>query len=236
MRIRQSERWRERVEKNRYNINDFFQPLVREGRYGMPKLAPTNFIPETLFPYDERSKYKTDDGTIHFFIDDLEFEHVWLRASRYPHVPAVIEKAGSAITPDFSLYTDWPLAVQVWQTYRTRLLGCLWQSLGIEVIPSVSWSTRISYSFCFDGVPEESVVAIALMELGGSIAKHLFVQGFHEMMKTCRPTTILIYGEGMKLTISELEERYNTVKFKRYPSRRSMVGKNEKSEQERQAR
>ena len=234
MRVRQSDRWRNRVEKNRYNINDFFQPDLREGRYGMPKLAPTDFVPENLFPYDEKSKYKKpENGTIHFFIDDMEFENVWLRAPRYPHVPAVIQKAGSAITPDFSLYSDWPLAVQVWQTYRTRLLGCLWQSQGIQVIPSVSWSTKISYSFCFDGIPEDSVVAIAVMELGSASAKKLFVQGFHEMMKRCRPTTVLVYGEGLRLIVSELAERYDTVVFKRYPSRRTTVKINEKSEQKR---
>lgn len=219
MRVRKSLRWQERIERNRYNINDFIHPFQQEGRYGMALLKPSTFVPQSLFPYDERRKYTKGDGTIHFFVDDIEFEHTWLRAARPPHVPAIIEKAGSAITPDFSLYADWPLAVQVWQTYRTRLLGAFWQECGIEIIPSVSWSTRSSYSFCFDGIPGKSVVAIATMEIGCAESRKLFLQGLKEMIYRCMPTVILIYGAGLRLSIQKIEEKHPDIIFKRYPSR-----------------
>ena len=46
-------------------------------------------------------------------------------------------------------------------TFKNRWCGALWQSLGMKVIPTINWGTHASYEFCFDGVEEGSVVAVA---------------------------------------------------------------------------
>ena len=41
--------------------------------------------------------------------------------------------------------------------------GAYWQSKGLTVIPTISWSTPSSYDFCFDGVEENSIVAVGMI-------------------------------------------------------------------------
>ena len=69
---------------------------------------------------------KVDPEAIcHFFLHDYQFERVWNQPKKYInkllHYKAVL-------TPDFSLFTDYPVAVQIWNTYRNRWLGAYWQS------------------------------------------------------------------------------------------------------------
>ena len=53
-------------------------------------------------------------------------------------------------TPDFSMYTDFPLALQINSHYRKHWLGAYWQSKGITVIPTIFWSDERSFEWCFD--------------------------------------------------------------------------------------
>jgi hypothetical protein len=56
---------------------------------------------------------------VHFFLDDARFEGVWHR----PHAALPgLARFGAALTPDFSLYAGWPLALQLWNTYRNALV------------------------------------------------------------------------------------------------------------------
>ncbi len=64
------------------------------------------------------------------------------------------------ISPDFSLYRDLPLGVQLWNTYRGRAIGHWLARNGIEVIPNVRWGDERSYAFCFDGVQAGKPVAV----------------------------------------------------------------------------
>ena len=49
----------------------------------------------------------------------------------------------------------------IWNTYRSRLIGQLMQKAGIIVIPTVSWADETTFDFCFDGLPQESTLAIS---------------------------------------------------------------------------
>ena len=49
------------------------------------------------------------------------------------------------ITPDFSLYRDWPVMLQQWNVYHSRWVGRFWQEHGLRIIPTVNWSTPDSY-------------------------------------------------------------------------------------------
>lgn len=99
------------------------------------------------------------------------------------------------MSPDFSTYTDFPKAVQVYNHYRKHWLGAYMQEQGIKVIPTISWSTLDSFNWCFDGEPEGATVAVSSVGCMASLeSKELFVSGYKEMVKRLSPETIIFYG------------------------------------------
>jgi hypothetical protein len=165
--------------------------------YGIPDLrhTPVRAIPAWLVPYRQRIRASEPpaDGGVHFFMDDYRFETVWSR----PHKAlAALRPYTTLLTPDFSLYRDWPLTLQVWNVYRNRWCGRFWQAQGFTVIPTVSWSTADSYYFCFLGVPRRSVVAVSAVgvSLNAPLEYGLFVDGFTEMVRRLEPGVVLSYG------------------------------------------
>lgn len=130
------------------------------------------------------------DKSVHFFIEDSKqerfFDHPYdytLRLAQYANV----------LTPDYSLYTDMPLAIQVYNVFKSRWCGAMWQDFGLSVIPTVSWSTEESFDFCFDGIEYGSVVAVST--LGALTKKDLFLEGYFEMKKRINPRQVLCFGK-----------------------------------------
>jgi hypothetical protein len=114
---------------------------------------------------------------VHFFLDDYRFETVWSRPLRaLEH----LSKHRILLTPDFSLYADWPLVMQQWNVYRNRWCGRYWQALGFQVIPTLSWSTSESFDFCFDGIPQNSLVTVSAVgvDLSNPSQYKQFTEGF----------------------------------------------------------
>lgn len=67
---------------------------------------------------------------------------------------------------------------------------------GIDVIPTISWSNKESFEWCFDGEPEGSTVAISSVGcMKNKEANKLFVGGYKEMVKRLQPETIIFYGQ-----------------------------------------
>lgn len=165
--------------------------------FGIPDLLHTSTerIPTWLVPYRQRIRANEplDDGGVHFFLDDYRFETVWSRPFKALEALAPYEMV---LTPDFSLYRDWPLLLQLWNTYRNRWCGRFWQEQGYSVIPTVSWSTVDSYDFCFLGVPRRSVVALSAVGVNRDdpLEYQLFMGGFVEMVQRLEPVVVLSYG------------------------------------------
>jgi hypothetical protein len=130
---------------------------------------------------------------VHFFLDDYRFESVWQRPRKALSALAPYQ---TVLTPDFSLYQQWPLALQLFNTYRNRWCGAFWQSQGFTVIPTISWSAAESYDFCFLGVARRSLVAISTVGVAWSrpLEKRLFLDGFTEMVRRLQPSAVLCYG------------------------------------------
>ena len=168
--------------------------------YGIPDLPRVGKgdIPAWLLPYRQRVRTEggdLDEGAVHFFLDDFRFEAVWNR----PHGAwRFLRKYRLALTPDFSLYKDYPLAMQMWNVYRSRWCGRFWSEQGLTVIPTVSWSSRESYDFAFAGLPHRSVLAVSavgLMKQDRWLHQAIFLTGFREMVYQAQPSLILAYGQ-----------------------------------------
>lgn len=176
---------------------------------GIPTIQKDDYVPDWLVPYQKR--IRTDKGlgggAVHTFLDDYRFQNLWNRPF---DTLSIIERIGAALSPDFSLFNNWPIAVQIWNVYRNRWLGAFWQTRDIKVIPTVSWSDYRSYDFCFLGVEEGSTVAISTMGVvRDKEASKLFVTGFEEMMNRIKPQLILCYGETTPINL----EAYTRVKW-----------------------
>ena len=143
----------------------------------------------------------------HFFLDDYQFERVWNTPKKY--LTRAFRYKG-LLTPDFSLYTDYPIAIQIWNTYRNRWCGQYWQMKGCKVIPTISWSTKESYDFCFNGIEKGSKVAISnIGVINNKENLKLFYQGYYEMIKQIEPEEIILYGYKPmeKLNVTFIENR-----------------------------
>ena len=101
---------------------------------------------------------------------------------------------GCLLSPDFSMYTDFPVAVQIMQAYKRHWVARFWQELGFTVIPTICWSTPASYEWCFDGEPHNSIVAVANIGCTRKPeVKALFDLGYSEMLKRLKPSKILFF-------------------------------------------
>ena len=120
------------------------------------------------------------------------------------------------LTPDFSLYTDFPKALQVYNHYRKHWLGAYWQLNGINVIPTVCWSDKESFEWCFDGEPTHSVVAVSSVGTQRSKGtKRKFLDGYFEMVDRLQPTQIIFYGnvpeecKGNIVRVKQFTDKWN---------------------------
>ena len=167
-----------------------------DNSYGIPLLQqiPLTRVPVWLAPYRQRIRANEplDDGAVHYFLDDYRFETVWKRPIKALEALAPYQ---TVLTPDFSLYREWPLMLQLWNTYRNRWCGRFWQEQGFSVIPTISWSTAESYDFCFLGVSHRSVIAVGTVGIQRDpLAQQLFIDGFRQMVERLEPTAVLSYG------------------------------------------
>jgi hypothetical protein len=163
--------------------------------YGIPDLIPQDFIPSDLVMYgsEVRNPKKSTLGkTVHFFLDDYKFEVLWNRPLK---TLSPIKNIGYALSPDYSLFTDYPIAIQIWNTYRNRYIARYWQEKDIKVIPTIVWSDSKSFDFAFKGVQKKSPVAIGTIGLRSKEAQKNFIEGFEEMIKQIEPSRLIVYGE-----------------------------------------
>ncbi len=186
------------------------------GVYGIPQIQPTQFKQCDFigFNYATNCKDRENKG-VHFFVDDYQFNRLWTNIGRYIDM---LSQFKCVMSPDFSTYTDFPKAIQIYNHYRKHWVGAYLQEYGIDVIPTISLSTRDSFEWCFDGEPVGGVVAISSQGCIASKEKRkLFLDGYHEMATRLQPETIIFYGKvpdecnGNIVRVAPFSERFNEV-------------------------
>lgn len=152
--------------------------------------------------YDNETNKKSG---VHFFVDDYRFEGIYNNPAR---TFAKYSQYAFLLTPDFSLYADMPIWRQIENSAKNRWIGAYWQSKGLTVIPTISWSDARSFEFCFDGVEQNSTVAIGMI---GCKHSHIsFMRGYNKMLEHLTPKTIIVFG----LPFPEMEGNILPIDYK----------------------
>lgn len=175
------------------NINKAAFPGV--GPYGIPEIRQVSQYPQGEFisVSDMITEKDAGDKNIHCFVDDYRFARFWNQTERYVER---LRQFRAVCAPDFSVYTDMPVAMQIYNHYRKHWLAAYWQLCGITVYPTISWSTPESYAWCFDGEPAGGIVAVSSVGTQKNAeSKRLFLQGYEEMMNRLNPSWVIFYGK-----------------------------------------
>lgn len=185
------------------------------GEYGIPQIKPTVITDgcEWIGFNCAKTCKEPEQKGIHFFLDDYQFNRLWTNIDRY--IP-MLQKFRYVMSPDFSTYTDFPKVMQIYNHYCKHWVGAYLQEAGIQVIPTISWSTPNSFEWCFDGEPEGSTVAVSSVGcMNNKEKKALFLTGYEEMVRQLHPETIIFYGSVPEECIGNIVRiRALTDKFK----------------------
>lgn len=195
--MRQSQRWKDPTDS--WNMH-LFSSLTYRDDDGIPIIpAYTGSLPTTCIPANIAAGGKVKpqhtqerNGFAHFYLDDYQFERFWNYPIRYVRYLQTFE---GALSPDFSVYSDYPKIIQKLNVFRNRALGAYWNMCDIPVIPSISWNNPESFEWCFNAVEQQSVLAISTVgALKTQQLKEYLIMGYAEMISRLEPTTVLIYG------------------------------------------
>lgn len=188
-----------------YNM-EYYTEDGAENKWDMPELYGEDYIPEDLMGFNYAKTSKEYGNGIHFYVDDYQFERVWKNPEKYIEMLSAFD---CILTPDFSLYANMALPVQMWNIYRSRLIGRIAQQKGLTVIPTVSWSDKRSYEFCFEGLPTESTLSISTIGVKREEeAYQMWKNGVDEMIRRLRPTRLLVYGGAIEYDYGDIEVVY----------------------------
>jgi hypothetical protein len=158
----------------------------------LPSLPSVTSVPDSLTEFRKLKNPKSGNQFIHFYLPDKKFECVYRNPRRYLQW---FKRFGGIIGFDFSVHAECPLYKQVESFGRNRELSYWFSSQGVSVIPNVRWGLKETYSWCFDGLPKRSTVAVSTLGCSKELRdRRLFEDGFLEMLKRLEPKVVIAYG------------------------------------------
>ncbi len=189
------------MNNEKFNNYDVFHAFLIEnaefdGYIELPVIKTSDKLPEKVVTFSKAmTKSWTDfDCWVVFYEHDKEFERLWNNPKQYLDK---LKKFKGVISPDFSLYRNMPLVMQMWNTYRGRALAVWLQNNDVEIIPNVRFGDERTFSFCFDGIEENKTVAVGTH---GCIKrkedKIFFKVGLARLVQRLSPKTIIVYGSA----------------------------------------
>lgn len=197
------------------DIENWYQFIFNGvGEYGIPELEPEMIDIDKFIPFNYAKSCKdADQKGIHFFLHDYQFRRLWDMPERYM---LMLQKFNCVCTPDYSIYTDMPKAMQIYHHYKKQWMGAYWQANGMVVIPTASWSDQDSFSWCFDGIPKNAAVAVSSVGcMKDKVTQERFIDGYMEMLEQLNPRQILFYGtipeeidRSLIIHIESFQERF----------------------------
>lgn len=184
----------------RHNVfeNQERMQFVNSNYYGIPEMAPCNVVGDKMLRFCDFAQVEDPENYIcHFFYDDFKFISMWREPDK--HIER-LKRFKAVVSPDFSVYTDFPRALQILACYRRQWVGAYWQIQGLKVIPDVRWGDRESYAYCFEGIPKGGTVAVSTVGVRtdndwNGVDDNLWKSGYDEMMNRLEPSTIIFYGD-----------------------------------------
>lgn len=174
-------------------FNSFLvKDAMYDGEIEIPKITTSNLLPEKVISFSKAKSGRGCDSWIHFYEQDSRFECFWNNPQRY--LP-IIKRYKGIISPDYSLYYDMPLCMQMWNIYRGRALAHWLNENGVDVIPNIRWGDNRTFEMSCLGVEGGKTIAVGTHGcIKTVIERNMFIAGFDYVVNRLEPQTIVVYG------------------------------------------
>ncbi len=186
-----------RINSSRKGCKDVFNAfLVATASYAgileIPRIEPCYEVPRRIIAFSKAISSKDHEQWVHFYEDDHLFERLWSNPRKY--LP-ILAKFQGVILPDFSLYRDMPLVMQLWNIYRSRAIGHWLQVNGVRIIPNIRFGDRRTYHICCIGIEKHCIISIGSHgNLKNRLDREIFINGVDRIVKILEPRVLIIYG------------------------------------------
>ena len=192
----------------------YWHDATLAGKYRLPQLEPTQAVPTKVISFNERKGIvRPHDYWVDFFIDDVLFEGFW----SHPEKSFTnLKRFAGIITTDYSMLPEMLPPQRIWNCTRNRVMAYYLQQQGFNIIPVASWCTESDFEWCFDGLPENSSIAITTNGcMSSPYGMRMFLRGVEELQKQKSPTNLIVCGRPMP----ELDAYHNVIYYPSFSQR-----------------
>ena len=196
------ENWNARKSSELDKLNTSFL-FETDNKYGFPIVKTSeDFSAQDLIPFHMCKSMKKEDmdKAVHFFLDDYKFEQVWTRPRDFINTFLTY---GNILSPTFSVWSNQPYALNVFNMYRSRWCTRFFQEFGVNVLVDVRWNDESSYDYCFSGIERNTPVIVNTVGTKYLENRKMFVNGFEEMLRVLEPNKLYVYGEYIPLNFDK---------------------------------
>lgn len=180
-------------------LDDGFQEYLVEnanlvGEPGIPEIIDfhNTEVPIDIVPFEKINKETNKRKYVHFYMHDKGFRQILTNTKLYV---TKLKMFDGVITPDPTIKTYRSKCIQETNTYLNRAVGVYLQKQGIPVIPNIRWGDENSFSFCFLGVPKNSILSVSTHGcIRSNEEKDYFRKGLKAMLVILEPMDVLVHG------------------------------------------
>lgn len=149
-----------------------------------------NTKPVTFTHTVNANDYKniTDGCMVSTFMEDYILERFWNKPHKYAKT---FSCASLCMTPDFSLLVGMPTEMAMWQVYRNRFVGRMWEGHGIDIVPTVSWADSRTFPYICSNIRHGSTIAVSNVGCKDKEGKRYFDAGLDYVLKELNPQTVI---------------------------------------------
>lgn len=160
-----------------------------------PYEGPLDF---EVVPFNQRKKASGKGQAVHFFLNDYVFRRaMWDKLEK---TVLELSKFDVVFAPDFSMWLGVPDFDNVTTVYKNRIATSYMQKCGFNTIPVASFADANSFSYCFKGLPQKSVIALCgIGHLRYRELDALWRFAVEELQRQLNPSHIIIYGPEVSL-------------------------------------
>lgn len=128
---------------------------------------------------------------IHCYTEDYRFEITW----RKPELTLKrVLELNLVISPDFTVYPGAPHPINQWQLYRSLAVFSYWQTMGVNVIPSINWISPSQIRQNQDLYPPFKMIAV---RCPGKEYQKEWLSGAETILEIIKPDIVLHFGTSL---------------------------------------